>query len=91
MRPHAAGGPAGADEVAARLADRLSPKGRLMIPRYTLPEMGAIWTDQARFEGMLRVEIAVARAEVSRGMVPATAVKAIESRARVDVDRIAEI
>ena len=44
-----------------------------MIPRYTLPEMGAIWTEQAHFEGMLRVEIAVARAEVSRGMVPAAA------------------
>ena len=62
-----------------------------MIPRYTLPEMGAIWTDQARFEGMLRVEIAVARAEVSRGMVPADAVRVIESRARIDVDRINEI
>jgi adenylosuccinate lyase len=53
--------------------------------------MGAIWTDQARFEGMLRVEIAVARAEVSRGMVPADAVRVIESRARIDVDRINEI
>ena len=62
-----------------------------MIPRYTLPEMGAIWTEQAHFEGMLRVEIAVARAEISRGMVPAEAVRAIEARARVDVDRIAEI
>jgi adenylosuccinate lyase len=62
-----------------------------VIPRYTLPEMGAIWTEQAHFEGMLRVEIAVARAEVSRGMVPAEAVRAIESRARIDVDRIAEI
>ena len=62
-----------------------------MIPRYTLPEMGAIWTDQCRFEQMLRVEIAVSRAEVSRGMVPAEAVRAIESRARIDVDRIAEI
>ena len=62
-----------------------------MIPRYTLPEMGAIWTEQAHFEGMLRVEIAVARAEVSRGMVPAEAVRVIEARAQVDVDRIAEI
>jgi adenylosuccinate lyase len=53
--------------------------------------MGAIWTEQAHFEGMLRVEIAVARAEISRGMVPAEAVRAIEARARVDVDRIAEI
>jgi adenylosuccinate lyase len=62
-----------------------------MIPRYTLPEMGALWTDQARFEQMLRVEIAVARAQVARGLVPAEAVTAIESRARVDVDRIGEI
>jgi adenylosuccinate lyase len=62
-----------------------------MIPRYTLPEMGAIWTEQAHFEQMLRVEVAVARAQVSRGMVPASAVRAIEARARVDVDRIGEI
>ena len=62
-----------------------------MIPRYTLPEMGAIWTEQAHFEQMLRVEIAVARAQVSRGTVPAKAVRAIESRARIDVARIEEI
>ena len=62
-----------------------------MIPRYTLPEMGAIWTEQAHFEQMLRVEIAVARAQVSRGMVPAQAVRAIETRARIDVARIEEI
>ena len=62
-----------------------------MIPRYTLPEMGAVWTEQAHFEQMLRVEIAVARAQVSRGMVPAGAVRTIESRARIDVGRIEEI
>ncbi len=62
-----------------------------MIRRYTLPEMGAIWTEQARFERMLQVEIAVARAQVARGMVPVDALAAIEAKARVDVDRIAEI
>jgi adenylosuccinate lyase len=62
-----------------------------VIPRYTLPEMGAIWTDQARFERMLAVEIAVARAQVSRGLVPGEALAAIEARARVDVGRVAEI
>ena len=62
-----------------------------MIRRYTLPEMGAIWTDQARFEQMLRVEIAVARAQAARGMVPPEALAAIEARATVDVERIAEI
>ena len=62
-----------------------------MIRRYTLPEMGAVWSDQARFERMLEVELAVCRAQASRGLVPAAALAAIEARARVDVDRIAEI
>jgi adenylosuccinate lyase len=62
-----------------------------MIRRYTLPEMGAIWTETARFEAMLRVELAVARAQAARGLVPAAALEALESRSRVDVERIAEI
>ena len=62
-----------------------------MIRRYTLPEMGAIWSDAARFEAMLRVELAVARAEAARGLIPADVPGALESRARIDVDRIAEI
>ena len=62
-----------------------------MIRRYTLPEMGAAWSEQARFERMLEVEIAVCRAQVRRGLVPAGALAAIEARARVDVDRINEI
>ena len=62
-----------------------------MIPRYTLPEMGALWTDEARFGQMLRVELAVLRAQARRGLVPSDAVAAIEERARVDVARIAEI
>ncbi|HET9457642.1 MAG TPA: adenylosuccinate lyase, partial [Candidatus Limnocylindrales bacterium] len=62
-----------------------------MIRRYTLHEMGAIWTDRARFEHMLRVELAVARAQAARGLVPADALAAIEARAAVDPDRIAEI
>ncbi len=62
-----------------------------MIRRYTLPEMGAVWSEAARFEGMLKVELAVARAQVGRGLVPAEAFSTIESRARIDLDRIAEI
>ncbi len=62
-----------------------------MIPRYTLPEMGAVWSEQARFERMLEVEIAVCRAQERRGLVPPAALAAIEGNARVDVARIAEI
>ena len=62
-----------------------------MIRRYTRPEMGAVWSEEARFAAMLRVELAVAKAQVVRGMVPGEANAAIARRARVDVDRIAEI
>jgi len=62
-----------------------------MIRRYTRAEMGAVWSEEARFAAMLRVELAVAKAQVTRGMVPGEAHAAIARRARVDVDRIAEI
>ncbi|MEJ7749292.1 MAG: adenylosuccinate lyase [Candidatus Limnocylindrales bacterium] len=62
-----------------------------MIRRYTLPEMGAIWTETARFEAMLRVELAVSRAQAARGVVPQAALEALLSRARIDLPRILEI
>ncbi len=62
-----------------------------MIRRYTLPEMGAIWSEASRFEAMLRVELAVARAEAAGGLIPADVPAILESRARIDADRIAEI
>jgi len=62
-----------------------------VIRRYTLAEMGAIWSEAARFEGILKVELAVARAQAARGLIPAAALEALETRAKVDVDRIAEI
>jgi adenylosuccinate lyase len=62
-----------------------------VIRRYTLPEMGAIWSDEARFEHMLRVELAVSRAQARRGRVPRDALAAIEARAKVDVGRIEEL
>ncbi len=62
-----------------------------MIPRYSLPAMADLWTDQARFEQMLRVELAVLDVLVGQGIVPAEAVEAIRERGRVDVERIAEL
>jgi adenylosuccinate lyase len=62
-----------------------------VIGRYTLPEAAAVWSDEARFGQMLRVELAVLRVLGRRGDVPADAVEVIERRARVDVVRIAEI
>jgi adenylosuccinate lyase len=62
-----------------------------MIPRYTLPQMADVWSDEARFGQMLRVELAALRVLAGRGSVPQEAFEAIEQRARVDVARIAEL
>ena len=62
-----------------------------MIERYTRSEMGAVWSDTARWEAALRVEIAVAQAQAKRGDIPAAAAQAIASRAKVNLPRIAEL
>jgi adenylosuccinate lyase len=62
-----------------------------MIGRYTLPEMGALWSEQSHFEHVLRVELAVLHILAARGDVPAAAADAITARARVDVARITEL
>jgi adenylosuccinate lyase len=62
-----------------------------MIERYTLPEMGSIWTDENRFQQWLEVEIAVCEVQADLGLIPKEAVDVIKRKARFDVRRILEI
>ncbi|MEM9922670.1 MAG: adenylosuccinate lyase [Cyanobacteria bacterium P01_D01_bin.50] len=62
-----------------------------MIERYTLPEMGNIWTDSYRFQTWLQVEIAVCEAQADLGYIPTEAVKEIKAKANFDVKRVLEI
>src|SRR6185503_5810106 len=62
-----------------------------MIERYTLPEMGAIWTDHNRFQRWLDVEIAVCEVHADMGTIPRDAVDKIKRTASFSVDRINEI
>ena len=47
-----------------------------MIPRYTRPEMGRIWSDQNKFQQWLEVELAASEALAELGVVPAEAARA---------------
>ncbi len=62
-----------------------------MIDRYTLPEMGALWSEKNKFQKWLEVEIAVCEVHAEMGTIPAEAVAEIKSRAAFSVERINEI
>lgn len=62
-----------------------------MIERYTLPEMGAIWTDENRFRTWLKVEVEAARAMARYKIIPAKAFRVIEKKADFNLKRINKI
>ncbi|MEW6363668.1 MAG: adenylosuccinate lyase [Acidobacteriota bacterium] len=62
-----------------------------MIPRYTLPAMGDKWTDKARFDLWLKVEIAACEAWTVVGRIPKSALETIRRKASFELERIAEI
>jgi len=62
-----------------------------VIPRYTRPEMGRIWSDENRFRTWLAVEVAATETLAAAGIVPKEAAKAIRERADFNVDRIFQI
>ena len=59
-----------------------------MIPRYTRPEMGRIWSEENKFKTWLEVEIATAEVEAKAGLIPRRAAQAIRRKGRIDVGRI---
>lgn len=62
-----------------------------MIERYTLPEMGAVWSLQNKFQKWLDVEIAVCEVHAEDDVIPADALAEIKQKAAFSVDRINEI
>ncbi len=62
-----------------------------MIERYTLPEMGGIWSLQNKFQKWLDVEIAVCEVHADMGTIPAEALAEIKAKAAFSVERISEI
>lgn len=62
-----------------------------VIERYTLPEMGDIWTDNYKLKTWLQVEIAVCEAQAELGYTPQEAVDEIKAKANFDPQRVLEI
>lgn len=62
-----------------------------MIDRYTLPEMGAIWSDENRYQKWLDIELAVCEAWEKLGRIPPSSLRRIKEKAAFSVRRIEEI
>ncbi|MBD1924513.1 adenylosuccinate lyase [Microcoleus sp. FACHB-831] len=62
-----------------------------MIERYTLPEMGNLWTETYKLKTWLQVEIAVCEAQAELGYIPSEAVEEIKAKANFDPKRVLEI
>jgi adenylosuccinate lyase len=75
----------------------MGPAGRRLqsqavIPRYSRPEMARVWSEEAKLERWLAVELAALDAWAQVGTVPADAVVAIRGRAKApSVERVAEL
>lgn len=62
----------------------------MVIERYTRPSMGGVWTDDAKVQRWLAVEIAVSEAWAERGRIPEGAMEDIRT-ARCDLERMKQI
>ncbi|MDP3730282.1 MAG: adenylosuccinate lyase [Candidatus Omnitrophota bacterium] len=62
-----------------------------MIPRYSLPRMSSVWSEENRFRKMLDVEIYACEALAKLGKIPKASLSQIQRKARFDVERIKEI
>jgi adenylosuccinate lyase len=61
-----------------------------LIARYTRPEIGAVWSDQARMDAWLQVEVAAVEALAEQGVVPAEDARQVRERAAFTVEAVNE-
>lgn len=59
-----------------------------MIERYTLPEMGELWSEQTKFEVWLEVELLAAKAMAQAGIIPRKSAAVLVKKAAFKIDRI---
>jgi len=62
-----------------------------LIERYTLPEMGQIWSAANKLQTWLQVELAVCEAQAELGRIPQEALEEIKAKAAFDPARVLEI
>ena len=62
-----------------------------MIPRYSRPEMSAIWSEESKFQIWFEIEAHACDAQAKLGVIPASAAAIVWEKGAFDIDRINEI
>ncbi|HEV8563900.1 MAG TPA: adenylosuccinate lyase [Actinomycetota bacterium] len=62
-----------------------------MIPPYSLPEMAAIWSDEARLANWLEIEILAVEAWAELGRIPSEDARVVRARASFSLERVQEL
>jgi adenylosuccinate lyase len=62
-----------------------------MIPRYSRPEMTAIWSEESKFQIWFEIEAHACDAQAKLGVIPTDAAATIWQRGAFEIDRINEI
>ena len=62
-----------------------------MIPRYSLPQMSAVWQDESKFKKFLEIELLACEAHSKLKKIPPQALAEIRRKAKFDLKRIDEL
>jgi adenylosuccinate lyase len=62
-----------------------------LIPRYSLPEMAAVWSDEARLANWLEIEVLAVEAWSELGKIPPEDARAVRERAAFSVERVLQV
>ena len=62
-----------------------------MIPRYSRPEMTAIWSEESKFQIWFEIEAHACDAQAKLGVIPSDAAATIWQRGAFDIERINDI
>ena len=62
-----------------------------MIPRYSRPEMSAIWSEESKFQIWFEIEAHACDAQAKLGVIPESAAAIVWEKGAFDIDRINEI
>ena len=59
-----------------------------MIPRYSLPQMSAVWQDESKLNKFLEIEVLTCEAYAKLGKIPKEAARKIRRQAKFDLKRV---